>query len=118
MRKKALALAATIGVSSIFFIDVCGLVFGCGCRSLWAGAAVACNIHHAAGPHCPWCAHPAAGAVAFAAIALVQGLILFGPAPQRAPGLPRRFALALLSFPVTAGLVGTIQGILWDYWSR
>ncbi|MGH9388328.1 MAG: hypothetical protein ACRD1Z_01850 [Vicinamibacteria bacterium] len=116
MRKKALALAAAIGVSSVFFIDVCGLVFGCGCRSLWAGASEACNIHHAAGPHCPWCAHPvAAGAVAYAAMALVQALILFGPGGA---GLPLRFTLALLSFPMTAGLVGTIQGILWDYWAR
>ena len=115
MRPKALALAAAFAVSSVFFIDVCGLVFGCGCRSLWAGASEACNIHHAASPHCPWCEHPAAaGAVAFAAVALVQALILMGPGRA---GLPLRFAVALLSFPVTAGLVGTIQGILWDYWS-
>jgi len=116
MRPKALALAAAIAVSSVFFIDACGLVFGCGCRSLWAGASEACNVHHAAGPHCPWCAHPVAGgATAFAAMALVQAAIVFRPGRA---GIPLRFALALLSFPVVAGLLGTIQGILWDYWSR
>src|SRR5512145_216588 len=116
MRFKVPVLAAAMALSSIFFIDVCGLVFGCGCRSLWAGAAFACNIHNDAPPHCPWCAHPAAaGAVAFAAMALVQGRIVLGPGRA---GLPLRFALALLSFPLVAGLVGFVQGILWDYWSR
>jgi hypothetical protein len=116
MRRKALALAAAIAISAVLFIDVCGLVFGCGCRSLWAGASIACNIHHAQGPHCPWCAHPmAAGAVAFAAMALVQGWILLGPGRA---GIPLRLALALLSFPVIAGVVGILQGVLWDYWRR
>jgi hypothetical protein len=116
MRPKVLALAAALAVSTVFFIDVCGFVFGCGCRSLWAGAAEACNVHHPEGPHCPWCAHPAAaGAVAFAAMALVQGWIVFR---RGRAGLPLRFALALLSFPLVTGLVGTLQGVLWDYWSR
>ena len=115
MHRKALALAAVFLASSLFFLDVCGLVFGCGCRSLWSGAAAACNIHHASPPHCPWCAHPAAGgAVAGFAIAAVQAWILFR---RGQAGLPLRFALALLSFPMTAALVGTIQGFLWDYWS-
>ena len=114
MRLKYLALAAAIAISLIFFIDVCGLVFGCGCRSLWAGAAEACNVHNPEGPRCPWCAHPAAaGAVAFAAMAIVQALIVFGPGRA---GLPLRFALALVSFPLTTGLVGVVQGFLWDYW--
>jgi len=115
MRPKALALAAAIAVSSLLLVDVCGLVFGCGCRSLWAGAAVACDIHNAFGPHCPWCAHPlAAGAVAFLAMAAVQALILLGPGRA---GVKLRFALALLAFPLTAGLVGAAHGFLWDYWS-
>ncbi len=114
MRGKAFLLVALFALSSVFFIDVCGLVFGCGCRSLWAGASEACNIHSEAPPHCPWCAHPiAAGAVAFAAMAMVQTAIVLGPGRA---GLLLRFALALLSFPVTAGLVGTVQGFLWEYW--
>jgi hypothetical protein len=114
MRLQYFALAAAIAVSSIFFVDVCGLVFGCGCRSLWAGASADCNVHNAAGPHCPWCAHPlAAGGSAFASTAIVQALILFRPGRA---GLPLRFALTLLSFPVTAGLAGAVQGFLWDYW--
>jgi hypothetical protein len=115
MRKKGLALAAAISLSLVFFIDVCGIVFGCGCRSLLAGAAAECNVHHASPPHCPWCAHPVAGgAVAVAAIAGVQAWLLFRPGRA---GLPLRFVLAVLSFPVTAAAVGALQGILWDYWS-
>jgi hypothetical protein len=115
MRLKILALVAAIALSSVFFVDVCGLVFRCGCRSLWAGASSACNIHHAVGPHCPWCAHPlAAGAVAFFGVAAVQALVLLRPGRG---GVALRFALALLSFPLTAGLVGVIQGLLWDYWN-
>lgn len=113
---RIVALGTAVLVSSIFFIDVCGLVFACGCRSLWAGAATACNIHHGSGPHCPWCAHPlAAGAVAFLAMVAVQAGIVLGPGRS---GATLRFALALLSFPATAGLVGAVQGFLWDYWSR
>jgi hypothetical protein len=116
MRLKLLALGAAIAISSVFFIDVCGLVFRCGCRSLWSGAAAACNIHHAAGPHCPWCAQPlAAGAVAFFAVAGVQALVLLG---RGRGGLAPRLAIALLSFPVTAALIGAVQGFLWDYWGR
>lgn len=118
MRRKTLALGAAISISSVFFIDVCDLVFRCGCRSLWAGASVACNIHEASpegGPHCPWCAHPlTAGAVAFLAVAAVQAVILLSPGRA---GVALRFALALLSFPAVAGLAGAIQGFLWDYWS-
>jgi hypothetical protein len=119
MRLKLLALGAAIAISSVFFIDVCGLVFHCGCRSLWAGASSACNIHKASpegGPHCPWCAHPlAAGAVAFVAVAGVQALVLLG---RGRGGLAPRLAIALLSFPVTAALIGAVQGFLWDYWGR
>jgi len=114
MLGRTLALGAVFTISSVFFIDVCDLVFDCGCRSVWAGASTACNIHHTAGPHCPWCAHPlAAGLVAFLAMAAVQTFIVLGPGRA---GAKRRFALALLSFPVTAGIVGVVQGFLWDYW--
>jgi hypothetical protein len=114
--RKGLVLAAALSVTLAFFIDVCGLVFGCGCHSLLAGAAAECNIHNETPPHCPWCAHPGAGgAVAVAAIAFVQAFILFRPGRAR---LPLRFLLAVLSFPVTAAAVGALQGILWDYWSR
>jgi hypothetical protein len=116
MRRKVFALVIVLALGSVFVIDVCGLVFGCGCRSLWAGAAEACNIHNEGPPHCPWCEHPlAAGAVAFGAMAVVQAAVILGPGRA---GLLLRSVLALLSFPLIASAVGTIQGFLWEYWGR
>jgi hypothetical protein len=110
MPLKAFAFAVVLAISGLFFIDVCALVFGCGCRSLWAGAAIACNVHNPAPPHCPWCAHLPAGAVAFLAPALVQGFLLMGPGRA---GVAVRFMLALAAFPVIAAVVGGIQSLLW-----
>jgi hypothetical protein len=110
MRLKAFAFAVALALSGVFFIDVCALVFGCGCHSLWAGAAIACDVHNPEPPHCPWCAHLSAGAVAFLAPALAQGFLLFGPGRA---GVGLRFLLALAVFPVIAGLVGGLQRLLW-----
>ena len=52
-RIGAFVLAAL--TSSILFLSFCDLVYACGCEALWRGAAEDCNIHNAAGPHCPWC---------------------------------------------------------------
>ena len=41
---------AAAAFTSVFFIDFCNLVYQCGCRSLWAGADAACNIHTHGGP--------------------------------------------------------------------
>ena len=36
-------------------MNVCALLFQCGCRSWFTGAAAHCNIHQAGVKHCPWC---------------------------------------------------------------
>jgi hypothetical protein len=108
------ALAVAIGVTGIFFVDVCNAVFACGCTSVWRGAAAACNIHHLTGPHCPWCAHPyTAGATAFLGAAAAQAAMVLAPLPL---SLPTRFAAALLAFPIVGGLLGLIQGNWYGYW--
>jgi hypothetical protein len=53
--------AISFTLTSLFFINLCNLIFRCGCRSLWAGAAVACNIHAQQRHHCPWCSHGTGG---------------------------------------------------------
>ena len=59
--------------TAVFVTPWCGVLFGCGCTWLWAGLARFCNIHRAAGPHCPWCMHGAAiFMLAAAAIAVAQ----------------------------------------------
>ena len=111
MRNKLFLMAIAVGLGGVVFIDVCDLVFDCGCRSLWAGAASLCNIHNQIPPHCPWCERPFVfGGSAFAAAAGAQAALVFGAARL---GLAARFALALLAFPVVGALVGIAQA----WWS-
>ena len=112
---KPVVLVATGAISGLLFVDLCDAIFGCGCFSLWSGAAEACNIHHAAPPHCPWCAHPGwGGAVAFFSVTVSQAVAVFWPATIN---LGVRIALALTAFPVVGGGVGLIQGLFIGYWS-
>ena len=43
---------------SIFFLPICGFLFGCGCHFLWSGGLTHCNIHNPLPPNCPWCTGP------------------------------------------------------------
>ncbi|MBY0503196.1 MAG: hypothetical protein K2X03_04775 [Bryobacteraceae bacterium] len=100
--KRWLAFGGTAGLSAFFLLDLCNWLYACGCRHWLAGAVTACNIHHAQGPHCAWCAMGATGFWSlFAGIIAVQALIVWLP---RRPALVWRAALALLSFPALAWL--------------
>ena len=82
LRARAAIFAISAAVTCIFIIDFCGLIYGCGCRSWWAGAADRCNIHHAAPPHCPWCQLGSTGFVlVLAAILAAQALVTFVKKP-------------------------------------
>jgi len=91
-------------VTSVFFIDLCNLIFQCGCDHLWGAQASRCNVHNSAGRHCPWCSMGMTG------YAIIYGVIV---GPQFALGFfPRRWhwgkrlAAALAAFP----LIGSWQG--------
>jgi hypothetical protein len=109
--QKALIFLGSAGVSCVFFINFCALMFRCGCQSLWAGASSACNIHLAGVHHCPWCAHNSA--LAFAAMVGPQALISFRPA---AWSWWKRLALAFAAFPVFGGIAAIIYGVASGYW--
>jgi len=105
--------AATL--TSMLFINFCHLVFQCGCRSWWAGAADHCNIHMAGVPHCPWCTSGGfSGYVSFGAIVVVQALIAFWPGGA---GVLGRLSGALLAFPVVGGIGAVVSGLATGYWS-
>jgi hypothetical protein len=101
-------------VTCVFFINLCSLIFQCGCHSLWAGAAMTCSIHAQHGRHCPWCSHGAAGQ------AIV--MVLIGASQLAVSVLPgwswlvRTLAASAL-FPVVGGIVALVFG--WDvgYWT-
>ena len=110
---KLLALAATASASWALFINFCNLVYQCGCRSLWAGAADHCNIHTLEGPHCPWCVDAWTGPLVSGLVTLAQALVLL--VPGRATLLTRSVAAAL-SLPVVGGALALIFGVARGYW--
>lgn len=104
---------AAAAVTGIFFVDWCGVVFQCGCRSLWNGIATYCNIHAASGPHCPWCEHPVlGGGIAFGAAIAAQWFAVY----KTATSAPKRLVVALLAFPLASGLIAFVQRFVWSYW--
>jgi hypothetical protein len=113
--KERLALAAVALVAAAVAHPLCNVFFRCGCG--WLGPAH-CNIHQAAGPHCPWCvgvwrfiAVGAACAVGiFAGSRIARGR---GPAAVFAGGMGGFLICALLAGVVTVALTGYPHFILW-----
>ena len=112
MIARAAIFAVAAGVSSVFFINFCGLVFQCGCTFLWAGADAHCNIHTPGVKHCPWCAM-GLGNTIWGVMVVVQGIIAFG---FRKLSLPIRAGLALAAFPIIGGVAAAIAGFSSGYW--
>ena len=91
------------GLSLVFLVDLCDLIYDCGCRSLWHGAARPCNIHRPRTPDCPWCSTGTWGLVVPAgAIVAGQALVLLAPGRARTS---HRVLLAVALFPVV-GVTG------------
>jgi hypothetical protein len=117
MSPNRISLAAalfSVGFSAVFFIDLCNLIFQCGCDHLWAGADARCNIHSPTGRHCPWCSMSLAGSTAgYFGIAIPQFILAFHP---RRWTVWRRLGLALAAFPLIGGLEGVALGLATGYW--
>ena len=111
-------LAVLFGVaalSGLFLVNLCDLVFACGCHSWWAGAAQHCNIHAPDPPHCPWCAAGWWGLVApLGAIVAVQASVLLW---RGSASLLARALLALAAFPAVGTTVAVAWGMVTGYWS-
>ena len=111
---KAIIFLAAAGVTSALFINGCDLLFDCGCRSWWNGAADSCNVHNPRPPHCPFClADGIGGYASYAVIVCIQGLVTFWPSRL---ALGMRAAFALLAFPLVGGLCGLVLGWVTRYW--
>ena len=103
MKTRAAIATAGFACTSLFFINLCNVIFACGCVSLWAGADAHCNIHDSAVRHCPVCSHGAIGyAMVFAAIAAPQLAAAF--LLKRGSWI-LRLAIVLAMFPVVGALV-------------
>lgn len=110
---RASALIGVVAFSGLFFINLCDLLYQCGCSSLWKGAAESCNIHGPLLPHCPWCVDQWTGAMVFAGVMAGQTGCLLWPG---AMSLGLRLLGAVLTFPAVGGLLGLVVGLSRGYW--
>jgi hypothetical protein len=105
--------AVSFAITSTFFINFCAWIFQCGCRSLWAGADAACNIHAMHSRHCPWCSHGLLGQ------ALVM-ILLCAPQLAIAAFTPWNWTVRTLAataaFPVSGLGVALAFGKFDEYW--
>ena len=92
----ALAVVFLIGAAS--GLTVCDLLFGCGCRPLWASAAAHCDITVPGSPDCPICA---SSPVRLAAFGGTIGLTLIGAVV----GVARHTKAGVLSLVAVGTLV-------------
>ena len=122
---RVLFLGVLAAATALFWLQLCDLVYDCGCLGLWAGAAEHCNVHQApaGSPHrCPWCASPLAGGVSFVGTMTWFSLALLRRWPARlgtwswSGELLARLTTAGLAIPVFAFAVGWISGQLMGYW--
>jgi hypothetical protein len=111
-RWAKIRVAAVVVIAIAVAHPLCDLFFHCGCG--WLGPTH-CNIHHAAGPHCPWCVEVwrfvAAGA--FWLFGAWLGAHLTRRRPEGA-----RFVASLLGLFVAAGCSAALTGWLTGYWLR
>lgn len=120
-----LLLAAIVAVTGTFWLQLCDLVYDCGCRGFWAGAAEHCNIHHepAGSSHrCPWCVSPLAGGASFVGTMGWFAFSLLRRWPQRfaqlsaRSELASRLAVAGLAIPIFVFGIGWMSGAAMGYW--
>ena len=100
--------------TGLVYLDLCDLIFDCGCRAIWAGGAAACNIQMAGHPDCPWCSYGFwGGALPFLTIVGVQGIVTLRPGRA---GAGLRLLMALAALAVVGGLAGVAFGLASGYW--
>jgi hypothetical protein len=111
--RKSLAFLPVAAVSALLLTPICGALHRCGCRASWAGGKDYCNARAPSGPHCPWCEHPALGAVASAVVFGGQ-LLVFGAVSSRA-SLLGAAAAAVAALPLLSVAGGAIAWLPTDY---
>jgi hypothetical protein len=100
-----LAIGLVPALTAGLLLNVCDLLYDCGCTWAWAGAVAHCNIHQSEGPHCPWCAHgPAGFALIFGLTALAEISAARGPARS----LGARMTASLIAGAVTLLALGLL----------
>ncbi len=112
----ALVFAATAAAGALFFLDLCDLIYGCGCVAWWEGAAAHCNIQVPGPPDCPFCARPAVSAGAYFAGVGAQAVVLLRSPPPGLAALAGRALAALAAFGGVIAAIGVALGLVVGYW--
>lgn len=113
----ALAFAAVAAAGALLFLDLCDLIYRCGCVAWWAGGAAHCNIRIPGPPDCPFCAWPAVSAGAcFAGMGAQAGILLRPKPPGGLGALAWRSLAALAAFGVVLWGIGAALGFAVGYW--
>lgn len=110
----ALSLVIVATLTGVLTYPLCGALFRCGCVSVWAGAADHCNVHAAAGPHCPWCESAALGAMGFVLMVAAQAGA-WQLARRRGAAPLASTIVAIAALPLAALLAGALTFLLTDY---
>lgn len=110
---RVLVLAPLVAVAATFFLNVCHLIYDCGCVSLWNGGAAFCNIQTPGPPDCPFCAQPDVAYGALYGTFVAQAVVVFAPGSL---SLGVRALLGLAAFPLVVGAAGIILGLQTGYW--
>jgi hypothetical protein len=99
---------------AVFTYPLCGLLFRCGCVSVWGGAADHCNIHLAGAFHCPWCELAGLGALGFGSMLGGQALA-FALVRRHGASVRTSTLAAVVALPLAALLAGGLTFLLTDY---
>jgi hypothetical protein len=103
------------GLTLAFILNLCHMMYQCGCRSWWNGAAEMCNVYQVDVRHCPWCNYGDAGAWMSMVLILVPQFVLsFWPA---AMAMKYRIPAVLSMFPVAGSVVALGYGWYAGYWN-
>src|SRR5216684_7843467 len=103
---RGVLFLGSASITWVFLINLCHLIYQCGCTWMWSGAAQHCNIHDAESRHCPWCSIGDFGFYSIAAsIIVLQGVIALGPGPWR---LSVRALGSLAAFPILGSVIGVV----------
>ena len=100
----------------MLYLDLCDLLYRCGCRAWWAGAAEHCNIQVAGPPDCPWCSYGFwGGAIPFLGIVAAQAAVVLVPGRS---GALARFLWALVAFVGGGAVFAVAFGLAAGYWAH
>ena len=107
--------SSVLAVTVVTLYPTCNLLFSCGCSIF---SASHCNMHHAAGPMCPWCSHGNATFLVGYGVTLIgiSASVLASLKSRAARGqLVVAFALGVVGYVVTLSVAGLVTAIYFHY---